>query len=109
MRNKVTKCPQEPYSLAQDALKYYSGQNKKIKRELKDDLDTEYEGASSETGSDHLLMTNKFTRVRRLGFKIIRYVDRFNHSVHVSSPFSHLYNKLDDYVSDKSALCIKLP
>jgi hypothetical protein len=86
---------------------YYSGLNKKIKRELTADLGADYEWASSKAESDHLLMTNKFpetSRVRRLEFKIICYVDKINRRLHVSSPFSYLYNKLLGYVSDNSAL-----
>jgi len=91
---------------------YYSGQNKKIKRELKANQGADYERASSKAGLDHLLMTNKFaetSRVRRLGFKIISYVDKLNRNLHVSSPFSFLFNKLDGYVSDKSSICTKYP
>jgi len=52
-------------------------------------------------------MTKKTSRVRQLGFIIIRYADKFNYGLHVSSPFSYFYNTFDGYVSDNSALCAK--
>ena len=46
-------------------------------------------------------MTKKYpetSRVRWLGLKIIRYVDKYNFSLHVYSPVSYSYNILDGCV-----------